>query len=63
MLGTFASIRKLSGSVNHINPVCLVVRAVAVPQEPPESWYLPAEQIKQTSEITFRMNQETNHIS
>jgi len=40
--------------VNYINPVGLVVRAVAVPQEPPESWYLPAEQIN---------HKETIHIS
>ena len=46
MLGRFASSRKLNVSVNHISPVRSVVRAVAVPQEPPEPWYLPEEKIK-----------------
>lgn len=61
--GWFASYRKLNGSVNHISPVGSVVRAVAVPREPPEPWYLPAEKIKQKLEILFRMNQEIHHIS
>ena len=46
MLGRFASSRKLNVSVNHISPVGSVVRAVAVPQEPPKPWYLPEEKIK-----------------
>jgi len=63
MLGRFASSRKLNVSVNRISPVRSVVRAVAVPQEPPEPRYLPEEKIKQKLEILFRMNQEIHHIS
>jgi hypothetical protein len=47
----FARCRKLNGSANHISPVGSVVRTVAVPREPPEPWYLPAEKIKPKLEM------------